>query len=235
MLYIYHVITEAAVSVVLFREKNYLQQPIFYVSKSLIDTEKRYTLVEKLVLALVEAKRKLWQYFEAHTITVLTNQRIKAILPKPDLSGRVTKWTIELGAFDIRYQLRTSKKGQVVTDFLVECYPIEGMHEKQRDTVGAWCNKETPWELYADGLSNRVGAKVGIFLSSPKEIELEYSIILDFSASNNVAEYEALVLGLKIVGLLKICNLKVYSDSQLIVNQANEEYATKDERMEAYQ
>lgn len=79
------------------------------------------------------------------------------------------------------------------------------------------------------------GGEVGIVLSSLEGIELEYSIRLNFPTSNNVADYEALVLGLKIARLLKICNLKVYSDSQLIVNQANEEYATKDERMEAYQ
>ncbi|CAL8115461.1 unnamed protein product [Prunus armeniaca] len=235
MLYVYLAITEAAVSVALFREENYLQQPIFYVSKSLIDAEKRYTPAEKLVLASVVTKRKLRQYFEAHTITMLTNQPIKVILSKLDLSGRVTKWTIELGAFDIRYQPRTSKKGQVVADFLVECYPIEGMYEKQRDTIGAGCNKETLWELYADGSSNQAGARVGIVLSLLEGIELEYSIRLDFPTSNNVAEYEALVLRLKIAELLKISNLKVYSNSQLIVNQENEGYATKDERMEAYQ
>ncbi|CAL9001703.1 unnamed protein product [Prunus brigantina] len=195
MLYIYLAVTEAAVSIALFQEENYLQQHIFYVSKSLIDTEKRYTPAEKLVLALVVAKRKLRQYFEAHTITVLTNQPIKAILSRPDLLGRVTKWTIELGAFDIRYQLRTSKRGQVVADFLIECYPIEGMHEKQNDTAGAGCSEETPWELYADGSSNRAGAGVRIVLSSLEGIELEYSIGLDFPASNNVAKYEALVLG----------------------------------------
>ncbi|KAI5349724.1 hypothetical protein L3X38_002613 [Prunus dulcis] len=107
-LYLYMAVTETAVSAVPLREENSIQQPIFYVSKSLIEAEKRYTLAEKLVLALVTAKRKLRQYFEAHTIIVLTTQPIRAVMSKPDLSGRVTKWVIELGAFDIRYQPRTA-------------------------------------------------------------------------------------------------------------------------------
>ncbi|KAI5327945.1 hypothetical protein L3X38_027341 [Prunus dulcis] len=111
-LYLYMAVTEIAVSAVLLREENSIQQPIFYVSKSLIEAEKRYTLAEKLVLALVTAKRKLRQYFEAHTIIILTTQPIRAVMSKPDLSGRVTKWAIELGAFDIRYQPQTAQKGQ---------------------------------------------------------------------------------------------------------------------------
>ena len=93
------------------------------MSKSFIDAEKRYSPIKKLVLALVTAKKKLRQYFEAHTIVVLTNRPIRAILSKPDLSGRITKWAIELSSFDIKYRPRSAAKGQVIADFLVECYP----------------------------------------------------------------------------------------------------------------
>ncbi|XP_034225508.1 uncharacterized protein LOC117635271 [Prunus dulcis] len=186
------VVTEIVVSAVLLREENSIQQPIFYVSKSLIEAEKRYTLAEKLVLALVTAKWKLRQYFEAHTIIVLTTQPIKAVMSKPDLSGRVTKWAIELGAFDIRYQPRTAQKGQA-------------------------------------------GAGVGIVLSLPEGVDLEYSVRLNFPTSNNVAEYEVLVLGLQLARTLKVGRLVVHSDSRLIVSHITDEYATKDERIGAYQ
>lgn len=73
------------------------QQPVYFVSKTLTDAEMRYNMIEKLVLALVTAKRKLRQYFEAHSIVVLTAHLIRAILAKPDMSGRISQWAIELG------------------------------------------------------------------------------------------------------------------------------------------
>ncbi|KAM2397648.1 hypothetical protein ACFXTH_034425 [Malus domestica] len=69
-----------------------------------------------MVLTLVTVKKKLRQYFEAHTIVVLTNQPMRAILSKPDLSGRITKWAIELSSFDIKYQPRSATKGQLYVD-----------------------------------------------------------------------------------------------------------------------
>lgn len=65
------VVIEITLSVALLREENTIPQPIFYVSKSLIEAERRYSSVEMLMLALVMAKRKLQQYFEAYTIIVL--------------------------------------------------------------------------------------------------------------------------------------------------------------------
>lgn len=109
------------------------------------------------------------------------------------------------------------------------------MHEKPNEEVEIRLSEETPWELHVGGSSNQVGAGVGIVLSSLEWVEVEYFTRLDFSSSNNVAEYAALVLGLRIAELLKVKKLKVYSDSQLIVNQANEEYITKDKYMETYQ
>ena len=73
-----------------------------------------------MVLALVNAKKKLRRYFETHPIFVIIDFPIKQILSKPDLSGRLTKWAIDLGVYDIRYLPKAAKKGQVMTDFLVE-------------------------------------------------------------------------------------------------------------------
>ena len=75
----------------------------------------------------------------------------------------------------------------------------------------------------------------GVVLVSPDRQILEQSIRLGFKASNNEAEYEALIVGLKLVAAaVQADEVIVFCDSQLIVNQATGEYAARDERMSAY-
>ena len=116
----YLAVLKVVVSAVLFREENKKQMPLFYVSRMLLDVETHYSAVEKMVLALVNAKKKLSHYFDTHPITVITDFPIKQILSKPDLSDRLTKWVIDLRVYDICYVPRVAKKGQVMIDFLVE-------------------------------------------------------------------------------------------------------------------
>ena len=84
-------VSEVAVSGVLVKEDNKKQKSVFYTSKMLLDTETRYSDLEKKVLALVTTKKKLRHYFESHSIMVVTNYPIRQILSKPDISGRLTK------------------------------------------------------------------------------------------------------------------------------------------------
>ncbi|XP_061993662.1 uncharacterized protein LOC133711573 [Rosa rugosa] len=119
---IYLAISDVATSAALFREEGYRQEPIAYKNRRLLDAETRYSPSEKVILALVTAKRKLRQYFEGHSITVYTNLPIRAILSKLDTSGRMAKWAIELSEFDITYKPRSALKGQALADFLVECH-----------------------------------------------------------------------------------------------------------------
>ena len=79
-----------------------------------------YSAIEKMVLALVNAKKKLCHYFESHPIIMITDFPIKKILSKPNFSSRLTKWAINFGVFDIRYLPRAAKKGHVMVIFLVE-------------------------------------------------------------------------------------------------------------------
>ena len=76
--------------------------------------------MEKLILALVTAARKLRPYFQAHTIEVPTEYPMKQVLHKPETSGRLMKWAIELSEFDIRNKPKTAIKGQVLADFVME-------------------------------------------------------------------------------------------------------------------
>ncbi|XP_028109536.1 uncharacterized protein LOC114308194 [Camellia sinensis] len=91
------------------------------------------------------------------------------------------------------------------------------------------------WKLFVDGASNRHGAGLGIVLTSPDGLIIEQAITLGFPASNNEAEYEALLAGLRSALRMKATALMVFSDSKLVVNQVSGEYEARDERMAKYQ
>ncbi|KAM2271250.1 hypothetical protein ACFXTI_038595 [Malus domestica] len=119
-LIIYLSVSASAVSSVLIRNDGNVERPIYYTSKALQDVETRYLNIEKLALALVMSARKLRPYFQAHSIIVLTNHPLRQILQSPDTSGRMIKWVIALGEFDISYQLKPAEKGQAVADFIAD-------------------------------------------------------------------------------------------------------------------
>ncbi|CAL9017982.1 unnamed protein product [Prunus brigantina] len=119
-LMVYLSISATAVSSVLIRTKEGAEHPVHYVSKALQDAEARYSDIEKLAFALVVSARRLRPYFQAHTIYVLTNHPLRQVLQKPRDFGRLVKWAIELGEFDIHYKPRPATKGQAVADFISE-------------------------------------------------------------------------------------------------------------------
>ncbi|KAL5580705.1 hypothetical protein UlMin_013147 [Ulmus minor] len=110
-------------STVLIREEEGKQSPVYYVSKALLDAETQYSQLEKLALALIIAARKLRPYFQCHPITVLTSFPLKNILHKLELSGRLTKWAVELSEHHIDYQPRTGIKSLVLADFIADFSP----------------------------------------------------------------------------------------------------------------
>ena len=97
-----------------------LQKPVYYVSKSLQEAEIRYLPLEKAILAIVQAMRKLPHYFQAHIMVVLTQLPLYSLLRRCDYTGRIAKWGAILGAFDIKYMPHTTIKGQVLVDFMAE-------------------------------------------------------------------------------------------------------------------
>ena len=141
VLYAYITVVPHTVSLVLIREDNDLQRPVYYVSKSLHEAEIRYSPIEKALLVVVHASRKLPHYFQAHTIVVLTQLPLKSVLRTVDYIGRIALWNTILGAFDIKYMLRTSIKGQVLADLVTEFAepPIETpteLHDMKGKPVG---------------------------------------------------------------------------------------------------
>ena len=94
--------------------------PIYYISKVMADAETRYSKMEQTTLSLKNVTQKLRPYFQAHPIVMLTNQPLRSILHKPDLSRKMLKWAIELSEYEIEYQPRLSIKRQVMADFILE-------------------------------------------------------------------------------------------------------------------
>ena len=91
-LFIYLVVGEEAVSAaVLVREEDKVQKSVYYISHALQGAEVRYSAVEQYVLTIVHATRKLRSYFQTHPIVVVTDQPLKQILSKPNMSGRIVK------------------------------------------------------------------------------------------------------------------------------------------------
>ncbi|KAL2253428.1 UNVERIFIED_CONTAM: Retrovirus-related Pol polyprotein from transposon 17.6 [Sesamum indicum] len=199
ILYLYLAISDDAVSSVLIKEKGKIQNPVYYVSKMLQGAETRYAEIEKLALAVVVTARKPRPYFQSHRIVVRTNHPLKNILTRPEASGRMIKWAVELGEFDITYQSRTAEKTQILADFMVEISSVPKDLEI--------------WMLHVDGSSNANNGGAGILIEGPGGMEIEVAVRLSFSITNNEAEYEALLLGLELALEAGAQILEVYTDS----------------------
>nr|XP_027076060.1 uncharacterized protein LOC113699915 [Coffea arabica] len=230
-LFLYLSTCSEVVSAVLVREDRRAQKPIYYVSRALQGSETRYTPAEKLVLALVHTARKLRPYFQPHSIVVMTDQPLRQILTKPEVSDRMTKWAVELAEHDIGYQSRTAIKAQALTDFLAEGASLS-MAEPSSPPKEA--RPEEPWVLFVDGASGKEGSGAGLLLTSPTREELTYALRFDFPASNNEAEYEALLTGLRIAHQMGITAIKIRSNSQLVIHQVRGEYEAKEDVMKKY-
>ncbi|XP_065629984.1 uncharacterized protein LOC136067703 [Quercus suber] len=108
-----------------------VQRPVYYVSKSLHEAKVRYLPLEKAILVVVHATRKLSYYFQSYTIVVLTQLLLKSLIWSANYTGRIAKWGTILGAFDIKYMPRTSIKGQVLTDLVAEFAESQTWMENQ--------------------------------------------------------------------------------------------------------
>ena len=102
-LFMYLLVFDHTISAVLLKDRG-VQQPVYYISKTLVNAEMRYLPLEKLVLALVHATRKLPHYFQAHTVFVLTEYPLQSLLKRSDFTNQIAKWGTWLGSFNIRYR-----------------------------------------------------------------------------------------------------------------------------------
>ncbi|GJW57960.1 reverse transcriptase domain-containing protein [Tanacetum coccineum] len=174
-LIVYLAEAKETVSVVLMTEREAKQMPIYFVSRALRGPEINYTSMEKLVLALVHASKRLKRYFQAHSIIVITDQPTQQVLSRPE----------------------------ILADFIVK-----RPEEDSLDTLmEAKEELPKPWILFTDGSSCIDGSGAGLILTNPEGMEFTYALRFRFDATNNEAEYEALIAGLRIAEQMGVKNL----------------------------
>ncbi|XP_075521560.1 uncharacterized protein LOC142554767 [Primulina tabacum] len=218
-LYVYMSATEYAVSSVLIKEEGTDQKPVYYVSHALRGPELRYSEVEKIALALVMTARKLRPYFLSHQVIVLTNSPLGRIMTHSEVSGRMIKWTVELGEYDIEYKPRMAIKAQALSDFLSEMIQP---------------SEEEVWKVSVDGASSLMGCGVGVVLVSPLGEKVKLALRIDSRITNNEAEYEAVLAGIRAAREVGASRIILYSNSQLITQQIKGIYEAKDDKMLKY-
>ncbi|XP_071901097.1 uncharacterized protein [Coffea arabica] len=210
--------------------------PVYYISRVLRGPETRYTQAEKLVLALIYAARRLKPYFLAHHVCLRTDQPLRQVLSRPEASGRLTKWAIELEEYDLSYESRTAIKTQALADFLAE-FTFDEVNKVTPATTQVTTPsivKPQRWTLHVDGSSNSEGSGAGLLLENPQGEVCSYALRFDFAASNNETKYEAVIAGLQLARKLGASHILVYSDSQLVVCQILGEYEASEEVMHRY-
>jgi hypothetical protein len=166
-----------------------IQYLVYFVSEVLSDSRTRYFHIMKLAYALLITSHKLSHYFQAHQIEVHMSSTLGRILNNSEATKKIAKWAIELSMYDVVYKQRTSIKAQALSKFMAE-----------------WTEMQTPpkereleyWIINFDGSLQLQGTGAGILVTSPNGESFKYVLQTHFLASNNAAEYEALLHGLRI-------------------------------------
>jgi ribonuclease HI len=161
-----------------------------------------------------------------HPIIVVNEAPLSNILNNPSTIGHVSLWRIELSPLDITYEKRKAIKSQILPDFIAEWLELQSTGPPDLSSV---------WTMYFDGSKRIQGAGAGVVLISPQGDKLKYILRMSFpQASNNEAEYEALLHGMKMAKACGATRLKIFGDSNLVVQQVMNRCNTINDNMMAY-
>ncbi|XP_019176170.1 PREDICTED: uncharacterized protein LOC109171572 [Ipomoea nil] len=174
------------------------------------------------------AAKKLTPYFQGRIVRVLTDQPIGSVLRSSSSSGRLVKWALMLTQFALEYKPRSAIKGQALADFVVECTAREANPTTQPGPDDMW------WELATDGSSGKRGAGGGVVITSPEGFKFYHALIFYFSPTNNEAEYEAFIAGLRYVRKLGAQYVRARTDSALVVGQVLGNFEANGDRLVQY-
>jgi hypothetical protein len=195
---------------------------VYYISEILHEAERRYIKVHKLLYPVLITFRKLCHYFQAHKISVVSSYPLRVMLHNPNATGNITNWAVELAEFELDFVLCHSVKSQVLANFIVDWTPLANHPGGPNDSESeprASVFTGPHWTLFFDGSSCKQGAGVKVLLLASHGHQFKYMVHLDFKATNNMAEYEALLFGLSTALSMGVRRLLVQGDSQLIMKQ----------------
>jgi ribonuclease HI len=229
-LLLYVAASHSAVSAALVQEKpegqTKKQVPVYFVSEVLSLSKQNYTELEKVLYAVLMASRKLQHYFQAYHIIVPSSQPLKDIMRNREATGRVGKWVAELNEFTIDYVHRSSIQSQALADFIADWTP--GAHEEgtSKDTEA--------WTVFCDGSWGTFDAGAAAVLVAPSKVKTCFAVKLDFNCTNNIAEYEALLSGLRKLRAMEIRRAILKIDSQVIDGHVDKSSKARDPKIEKY-
>jgi ribonuclease HI len=178
-----------------------------------------------VLYAVLMASRKLRYYFQAYHIIVPSLQPLKDIMRNREATGRIRKWAAELNEFSIDYVHRSSIQSQALVDFIADWMP--GVQEEVTKDIEAWT-------VFYDGSWGTFGAGAAVVLVAPSKVRTCYAARLDFSCTNNIAEYEALLLGLQKLKTMGIRRVILKTDSQVISVHVDKSSKARDPKLEKY-
>jgi ribonuclease HI len=232
-LLLYVAASDHAVSGALIQEEQkgaqVIQRSVYYISEALLGAKLNYLELEKIAYAVIISSRKLKHYFQAHEITIPTSLPLGDIRRDKEASGRIGKWATKLSQFSIAYAPRTTIKSQALADFMADWTPPASEPEVfQSKTV------VTTWTVYTDGAWGNLGAGASAVIHAPSGLRSKYAARLEFQATNNITEYEGVILGLNKAKALGAKNLVVKTDSQVIAGLVEKEYAAKEPELSKY-
>jgi hypothetical protein len=180
-----------------------IQRSVYYVSEVLHEAKTRYLETHKLLYAVLVVSRKLRHYFQAHRVVVVTSFPLRAILHNSNATDNIAKWVAELAKFQLEFQPRHAIKSQVLADFIIEWTPPPSVPrgpDLDSDPTPAELRgpvfTEPHWTLYFNGSARQQVGGAGVILIDPSGDQVKYMVHLEFKATNNMAEYEALIFGL---------------------------------------
>jgi ribonuclease HI len=188
------------------------------------------TELEKIAYAVVMDSRKLRHYFEAFKVRVTSDRGLGELFRNQEASVWIAKWAAELSGYHITFEPRTTIKSQVLADFIVDWTgPIT-----QPNT-----SAEKVWTIHCDSAWCHVGAGAAAVITSPIGVKHRYAARLSFAlesdrCTNNVAEYEAVILGLRKLRALGVTTCIIRTNSKVVVGQVEKDYAAKDPTLMQY-
>ncbi|XP_072147936.1 uncharacterized protein [Setaria viridis] len=201
---------------------------VYSASEALSGSKIHYSELQKIAYAVVMEGCKLRHYFEGHRIVAVTNQPLHDLFSNREAWGRIVKWASELSEFVVDFERRSTIKSQVLADFIVDWTSPKA----SRDDV------EIPWVIYCDDAWCYKGAAIAAIVTSPIGIKIRYDARLKFPegtrSTNNMTEYEVLLMALRKMKALGQQAFIVKIDSKVIKEHIEKDSKAKEPKLVKY-